>query len=474
MMRLFRNRWFILAAVLVLLAIPTAWLMARSPGSTTSGVAAHVKRGDFKVVVTTAGELRALRDIKITGPTNAQQAQIYQFKIQTLIPEGTVVKIGDTVAVLDRAPAATKMSDVSLALQKASAQYEQAQLDSTLNLSTAREAMKTMELALEEKRIAKDQAKYEAPSVQRQAEIDLEKAQRALEQAKSDYITKTEQAKAKMREVDADVQRQKNLLAQVMDVLSNFTITAPAPGMVIYFKEWNGKKRTAGAQIGSWDPVVATLPDLSGMQSITYVNEIDVKKVAKGQPVTVTLDADPTKRLHGTVTQVANVGDQRPNSDAKVFEVVTTLDKPDTTLRPGMTTGNAIETSAIKNVLYLPIEAVSSDAGVAYVFKRSGGSVVKQEVETGAMNDDEVVVARGLTEGEEVLLAPPPNDDRLALVRLPGSHQPPKTAPTGDTALSQPVTGAHPPADTTPAAAPHKPPSASSRRAAETAPAKKS
>ena len=67
-----------------------------------------------------------------------------------------------------------------------------------------------MELALEEKRLAKEQAIYEAPTVQRQAEIDYEKAERALAQAKVDYKTQTEQAQAKMREVGADLARQKN------------------------------------------------------------------------------------------------------------------------------------------------------------------------------------------------------------------------------------------------------------------------
>ncbi len=69
-----------------------------------------------------------------------------------------------------------------------------------------------MELGLEEKRLAKEQAIYEAPTVKRQAEIDLEKAERALAQAKVDYKTKTEQAQAKMREVGADRDRQQNQL----------------------------------------------------------------------------------------------------------------------------------------------------------------------------------------------------------------------------------------------------------------------
>ena len=91
--------------------------------------------------------------------------------------------------------------------------------------------------------------------------------------------------------------------------------------MVIYVREWNGKKKGVGSQWNAWDNTVATLPDLSQMESQTYINEVDVRKIAVGQKVAITLDADPTKKLAGTVTQIANVGEQRPNQDSKVFEV---------------------------------------------------------------------------------------------------------------------------------------------------------
>ena len=169
---------------------------------------ATVKHGKFTQTITASGELRAREFVQITGPANAQQAGAYQMKISSLVPEGTLVKAGDVVAELDRATLANKLNEVTLALQKAQAVYEQAMLDSTLTLSTARENIRSMELSLEEKRIAKDQAVYEAPSVRRQAEIDYEKAERALAQARSDYLTRDEQAKAKMREVGADLARQ--------------------------------------------------------------------------------------------------------------------------------------------------------------------------------------------------------------------------------------------------------------------------
>jgi hypothetical protein len=415
------------------LVVPTAWLLARAPTS-DAGLVARVKRGPFAVTVNTSGELRARQFVQITAPAGAQQAGAWQMKIQSIVPEGTIVKQGDVVAELDRTTLANKLDEVRLALTKAEAQYEQAMLDSTLTLSTARENIRTMELSLEEKRLAKEQAVYEAPTVRRQAEIDFEKAERALAQARSDYTTKTEQARAKMREVGADVQRQRNLFKVVQDVMTGFTIRAPAPGMVIYVKEWNGRKRTTGSQVNAWEPGVATLPDLTQMESVTYVNEIDVRKLAVGQPVALTLDADPTKRLTGSVTSVANVGEQRPNADAKVFEVKVIVHEADTTLRPGMTTGNAIETLKLNVALYVPLEAVSSAEGIPFVYRQSGGSVTKQEVITGSMNDDEVVIIRGLDEDDRVLLTPPPDHDRITLTRLPASERDSLPVVGGDTA----------------------------------------
>ena len=439
-MRFLRERRFIIGAIILLLAAPGAWLMARDTTDEDTALVARVKKGEFKVTVTTSGELRATKFVRITGPANAQAAQQWNMKISSLVPEGTVVKEGDIVAELDRTTIATRLTEVNTSLQKAQAQYEQAELDSTLNLSKAREEIRTMELGLEEKRLAKEQAVYEAPTVKRQAEIDYEKAERALAQAKKDYITKTSQAQAKMREVGAERDRFSNQVKIVQEVMQGFTIKAPAPGMVIYEKEWNGKKRTVGSQIGAWEPTVATLPDLSQMESQTYVNEIDIRKVAIGQPVELSLDSDPSKKFTGKVTAVANVGEQRPNTDSKVFEVKVLLTNSDTTLRPGMTTSNKIETARLPNVLFIPLEAVTTDSGLTVVYKREGAGVTKQEIETGTMSDDEVVVLRGLEEGDRVLLAAPANAEQMKIARLTGPSVKPKTTP-GDTAKSATLAG---------------------------------
>jgi RND family efflux transporter MFP subunit len=440
MIRIPRNRWVAVLAILAAAAGVSAWYFVPANKTDDSAVIARVKKGDFHVVVTSAGELRAKKFVQIQGPLNMQQAEIWQTKISSLVPEGTVVKEGDVVAELDRSGIAAKLAEISLALQKAEAQLTQAQLDSTLNLATAREDMKTMELSLEEKRIAKEQAAFESPSIKRQAEIDYEKATRALAQAKTNYVTKTQQAIAKMAEVGSDVQRQRNKLKIVQDVIANFTIKAPSSGMVIYVKEWNGKKKGVGSQIGAWEPTVATLPDLGEMESLSYVNEIDVRKIAAGQKVMVSLDSDPTKKLAGTVTAVANVGEQRPNADSKVFEVKILLAQADTTLRPGMTTSNAIETNTVKNALSVPLEAVAVDGTTPFVFKRDGARVTKQQVETGLANENEIVIAKGLDADDRVLLTAPADRDKLELKTLPGiKPQPPQAGPADTPSTAKPV-----------------------------------
>jgi multidrug efflux pump subunit AcrA (membrane-fusion protein) len=444
-MQTLRKRWLPLLIIALVIGGPVAWYKWPSTASAAeASLVAPVKHGNFKVLVTTTGELRASKFVQITGPAQAQAVNVYQTKISSIVPEGSVVKEGDVIAELDRAPVATRLNDVTLNLQKAQAEFTTAQLDSTLNLAQSREDVRTAEYLVEEKKLAQEQAKFEAPTIKRQAAIDYDKAVRALEQSKRNLDTKTKQAVAKMSSVGADLGRQQNQLKNIQEVMSSFTVKAPSSGMVIYVREWNGKKKGVGSQWNAWDATVATLPDLSQMESQTYINEVDVRKIALGQKVQITLDADPTKKLDGVVTAIANVGEQRPNQDSKVFEVKVQVTKPDTTLRPGMTTANAIEVASLPSVLSVPLEAVVNEAGFSYVYKKDGSHVVKQMIESGTTNDNEMVVKRGVTQEDHVLLTVPTDKTGIKTEVIPGLKPIVAPTPTADTAKSVMLPGAKP------------------------------
>jgi multidrug resistance efflux pump len=197
-------------------------------------------------------------------------------------------------------------------IEKDEATVLQTQLDTTMSLRDYRNQIKDLEYAVEERQIILDQSQYEPPATIRSAEMNLDKAKRAYEQAVYNYALKKEQAEASMVKAEINLKRQYQRYNGLINVLEKFTVYAPQSGMVIYKKEWDGAKRKVGSQISFWDPVVATLPDLTKMIAKTYVNEIDISKVNSGQPVLIGVDAFPGRQYTGLVTEVANVGRAAP------------------------------------------------------------------------------------------------------------------------------------------------------------------
>jgi hypothetical protein len=230
-----------------------------------------------------------------------------------------------------------------------------------------------------------------------------------------------------MKEVEAELRKVRGEFDGMTTVLESFNVLAPEDGMVIYEKGWDGKPIKAGSQIHMWEPTVATLPDLTKMVSKTFVNEVDVRKVMQGQQVNVGLDAYPEKKLRGNVIRVANVGEQRPNSDAKVFEVSVELEGTDPTLRPSMTTSNRIVAKVVTDALFIPLECLHNEAdSITYVYRKVGINVTKQEIIVGETNSNEAVIVGGLAENDLVFLSVPPGragDDVKLLPELNGKRQ---------------------------------------------------
>ncbi|MCU0419157.1 MAG: efflux RND transporter periplasmic adaptor subunit [Cyclobacteriaceae bacterium] len=414
-----RRKLLLTTGVLAALLISYFAFRGSDAGELAS-IMAVVRQGEFRVEIETTGELEAKNSVKILGPQSLRNFQIWQVTIQDIIAEGTVVKKGEWVATLDRSEFQNKFTAKQIELDKASSKYNQTQLDTTLQLRQSRDELINLEYAVEEKEIVLEQSKFEPPATIKQAEINLDKAKRAYDQALENYKIKKKQNMEKMREVAAELRKVQDEFQSMTKVLESFNVLAPEDGMVIYDKGWDGKPIKAGSQIQMWEPTVATLPDLTKMQSKTYVNEVDVRKVKIGQKVLVGLDAYPEKKLTGLVTKVANVGEQRPNSDAKVFEVLVEIDETDPTLRPSMTTSNRIVANVIENALYVPLESLHSQHdSITYVFKKNGLNTEKQEVWIGETNANDAVILAGLAADEKIFLSVPVGIDAQAVTLLP-------------------------------------------------------
>lgn len=397
------------------------YFVARGSKSTDAkDILVSVKSGKFRVEIETTGELEAKNSVKITGPTALRDFRIWNITIQSIVDEGTVVKKGDWIANLDPSEFQTRFQEKQLELERSLSQFTQTQLDTTLQMRTSRDDLINLKYNVEEREIILEQSQFEPPATIKQAEINLEKAQRAYEQALENYKIKKRQNIEKMREVAASLRKVQNEFDALQRLSSEFTIRAPEPGMVIYTKGFDGRPIKAGSQINAWDPTVATLPDLTKMVSKTYVNEVDVRKVKRGQQVEIGLDAFPDKRLRGVVTRVANVGETRQNSDAKVFQVDIDILGTDESLRPAMTTSNRIVASELESATYVPLESLHNEFdSITYVYKKEGLNTIKQEVMLGETNANEAVILAGLVEGDRIYLSIPSGMEGQKIRLLP-------------------------------------------------------
>jgi HlyD family secretion protein len=381
-------------------------------------------RGEFKVEIKTQGELEALEGVDVMGPEDARKHRIWNFTIDKMIPEGTVVKKGDFIASIDQSEMFDKLEEKRLDLEQYQAQFEQVQLDTSLVLREERDNIKNLEFVIQEQELKLEQSQYEPPAIVERNRQQLEKAKRDFAQAIERYIMKKQQESARIKEIAGKYEEFKGQVERMEEILEEFDIYAPEDGMVIYRKH-KRKKIEEGAQISSWNPVIVKLPDLKSIHSVTQVNEVDIRKIEKGMPVEIVLDAVPDKKYQGTITEIGNVGQSRSNSDSKVFEVMVRFNDFDPELRPTMTTSHKILADTKENVLQVPMNAIHvENDSINFVYTANGK---KQEVMLGENNSESVIVIKGIEAGEKIHLSKPEwGDQQLVdlLEELDGKRDP--------------------------------------------------
>jgi HlyD family secretion protein len=404
------------AVVIVILTLLTGFLMLTRSKSETVKITSRVMRGPFEILVYSSGQLEAQNSEDIVVPDNLRdrEIRIYEIKITDLVEEGTVVESGDYVATLDQKAVEEALAAAREELEQAYNEFEDAKLDSNLTLSNFRDQIINAREEVEEKQIVLEESVFESPAVIRKAEMDHDKAKRKLQQEIQGYELKKRQAESKVERKKIELRQLENRVNKLNDVYHSLVITAPKAGMVIYGKDRTREKIKVGSTVSPWMPVIATLPDLSSMLSITYVNEIDISRVQIGQMVTLGIDALPGLSLEGEVVVKANIGQPMPKSDAKVFEVKIRVFGDVGDLKPAMTTSNLIQTGYFTDTIFVASEAVFANDSMQFVYLDRGG-IVKQVVDLGDQNENFFMVGRGLREGDVVLLTEPAHASNLPL-----------------------------------------------------------
>src|SRR6059058_5395330 len=163
-----------------------------------------------------------------------------------------------------------------------------------------------------------------------------------------------------------EIERAQAASSQARDSLSKTTIYAPLDGTVTLLNSKLGERLVATGQFAGTE--VMRVADLGHVEARVDVNENDVVNVKLGDKANVKIDAYSDRKFHGTVYQIANTGKTTgagTQEEVTNFEVKIRIDDHDVTLKPGLSCTADIETNMVKDVVAVPIQAVTIRTGDA-------------------------------------------------------------------------------------------------------------
>ncbi len=191
------------------------------------------------------------------------------------------------------------------------------------------------------------------------------------------------------------------------DTLDNYTLKSPISGTIIDKTYKQGDNLETGKQL-------CTIFDLSYLSFTMYVDELDIKQVEVGQKVQITADAVEGQTFEGTITKVSING--TTSQGATTYPVTVRIDEMGELL-PGMNVDAAVILSEAKDVLSVPVEAVSR--GERVLVKTEGPEAAVEgnpeglpvgyayrDIEVGVSDGDYIEISSGLAEGDTVAFQP--------------------------------------------------------------------
>jgi HlyD family secretion protein len=242
----------------------------------------------------------------------------------------------------------------------------------------------------------------------RQAEMALERATR---KAKADVI----QAEADLRAKESEFTQIKSQLKKVIEQIGKARITAPRAGLVVYATStefsWRGSDEPLdeGQEVRERQEIIH-LPTASSFIAKIKIHESSLKKVRRGMPVSLSVDALPGMRFNGSVTKIAPLPDARSafmNPDLKLYDTEIRIDGGGDVLRTGMNCEATVQIASYSNAIYVPVQCVVQIDRQPTVFINAPSGPMQRPVSIGDDNNRMVHILSGLEPGEPVLLAPP-------------------------------------------------------------------
>jgi HlyD family secretion protein len=382
-------------------------LVAKHAG--TNDPFAAVKRGDLAAAVVERGVVEPVDAVDLICKVKARSKEkTTAATINWVIDDGSVVKKGQRVAILDDSAlkgelqvSAARVKEAAEALEQATENVRLVQKEGAIEVRLAEIDLKLAEIELKDLPAGKSK---EVPELRvEQAKLKLE---RTTARAKAQQAQAEADKRAKAATKELEIERQNG----IADEIKHCTLVAPSDGMLVYYVPATGRFGGSTPLIAPGETVregqkLMRVVGLKQFAVATRVHESMVSAVRVGQVAQVRVDALPDKLLRGKVQKISAVPAQVDlwATDTKVYPVTITIEDPPEGLKPDMSVEVQIATGERKAVLQVPRSAVVSTGRDPVCFVKSGQELIEQKLTIGVSNATSVEITEGLKEGDTVV-----------------------------------------------------------------------
>ena len=372
---------------------------------------ARVRKGEFIISVRTRGEIRSTRSTTLTAP------QVPDLRVVRLAESGRPIKKGDVVVEFDAAQVeqtfierATTVRTVDSEIVQMKASHKIVDEMDGMNLMTA-------DYNLERAKLEASKAEILSEIEGAKNRIDVGTTEGELTQVKTTIKAHEVSQAADLERLNQKQEKTLRDVERAKGYLSNMVIRAPNDGIVNVLPN----VRSSGSWGSSPPPykegdrvstgvAIAEIPDLSEMRIELKLDEVDRGKLKLGQQLRLRVDAIPDKEFTAEldwISPIASVQYRGFGMTEKTFPARATLKNLDSRLRPGMSSSAEILLESEPNSLMIPIRASFIHGGKPAVYVQRGPNFVIRQIEVGKRNDTDLIVTKGLKEGEIVALENP-------------------------------------------------------------------
>lgn len=398
---------------------------------------ATVEKGTFVHEVNGKGSAESAKNVDVASQVEGSATII------SLVPEGTDVKKGQLLVELDSSDIDEKYDSQVVTTNS-----------SLATLNSSRATLRSAEISLEEyvegtfeqtwmeyensiftaeheRKKNSDDAAYTGRLVTlgfateqtyEVKKVEFEKAKNTLDVADlkkttllkytsekqiTSLMSDIETARAKVNSDRNSYEINKRREERYKEQSENCRIRAPQDGQVVYANQDSRRMSESemikeGATVRNRQ-VLIRLPDKTQMRVKAMINEANISSVAVGQPAKITFDSIPGRVVSGEVVKVNPYPEIVWMSSAKDYVTMVKINEELPELRSGLTAQVRIIAKEQKDVLMVPVQCVLEYDAKNYCLTYNEGVWGCKEVWLGDSNEKQVVIKKGLDEGDVVV-----------------------------------------------------------------------